>query len=204
MATTKKTTTRTRKPTAPKRPAKPKAPKAQAKPSAKAAKPKAPTKPSAPKRASKAKPKTPTAPEGPSVAELQKEIEAQRAEIDKLGKALGKAKALSKKARTPEQITEGAQIPKGDWRADYQGATVMLYGCDFDRDGELKEIDTEAPAAACFLALPRDTDVGGGGASARNRFMIAAHWNVSEDGESYHGEPCYLREDQLADVWAED
>ena len=141
-----------------------------------------------------AKPATPPV----DIAALVATIDAQKAEIVKLMSKASKARA---NVRTPAEIldngTEG--IAAEDWRLPYQGGEISCR--QFDKKGATLTV-IDGPAVPVLLAIPRSSDPGGEGTSARVTGTIAVHWRRNESGE-YEGNPEYLTSDQLVAVWAD-
>ena len=139
-------------------------------------------------------------------AELSSQVESMKAEIVKLTAAVAKAKARNSKARTLAEILEGITINKKDWRFEYHAAStndgfrISAKRHRFEK-GQLVLMEDHSPIHGCLLAMPRDNDVGGQGANARACDMIALHWEVGEDGQSFMGQPSYLSAEELAEVW---
>lgn len=191
-------------PKAPSKPAKPGTPTALANPDPTPAKP---AKPGIVKAPSMEKPTTgnsqPVAAPEPSkrderFALLLAEIANLKDQIQSLTKASEKASKIN--VRTPAEIVDGVVVDESDWRAQYHGATINVHPYKATRKGEIELLhEGNIPA---LLALPRDNDIGGKGANARNALYIAVHWERGEDG-NYVGAPDYLTIEELATVWAD-
>ena len=103
---------------------------------------------------------------------------------------------------TPQDIIEGISVPATDWRAPYQGQTIDVYAfATPSRASDPLTIDTDR-IVPVFLAMPRDREKQG--AEMRARGMLAIHWNYTEDGKGFLGEPQYLTASELASIWPSD
>ncbi len=158
-------------------------------------------KPAAPMTA-KTVPAMPAAKANGNEAALLAQINELKGEIVALNAAVSKAKSKEPQSRTIEEILEGAQFGKDDWREQYHGHVLTVKAFRYSKDG-VKLEDDGTTIANCLLALPRDKDFGGSGARARNSNQIALYWERSEDGERYFGAPAYVTVNELAEIWAE-
>ena len=188
-------------------------PKAPAKPQVKAqapVAPKAPVKPGKPgvPQAAPAVPKglakAPPAQSGPSVAELQATIAQLKGEVQNLSETVAKAKEKAKaKFRTQEEIVDGFEGPKDDWRTQYHGAEISVFRFAVDAKTDALTIEEPRTVLPALLAFPRDSDLGGQGARARNMGMLAVHWAKTEDGVAFARPPAYVSYEELGTIWAE-
>ena len=137
-------------------------------------------------------------------AALMKELADTKAELSKLN---ARVAATQSKTRTVEQIVDGgdALVPEGDWRLDYQGATIAIRAFEFSgkKGAETIMPYEDGTIVQALLAIPRSGDVGGEGDTIRAMGRIAVYTSVSEEG-TYSGPPCYISTNELAAVWPEE
>jgi hypothetical protein len=175
----------------------------------------APTKPAKPALAAPTKPAVPAAPTKPAVpaaptvdtaAELaaaKKALDAAKAEIVKLTSAVAASKR--KGQRTIGEILLEAPACN-DWRDEQSGWILSTPNFCFDLSqqtviGEEAKIKLHAPRVMirALLAIPRDSERHG--AMARGQGLLAVHVVASEDGSAYAGEPLYLTQGQLGELF---
>lgn len=137
---------------------------------------------------------------------MRAELDKATAEIARLSKLVAKANAKPTNTRTIGDILNGAKLAKGDWREAYHGWIANVQHTEFTKknDPSTFRVMPELPSAMMLLALPRDSDVGGMGASARNQGLIAVYQERLEDGVTFKGIPQYLNEEELAAAYLED
>lgn len=138
----------------------------------------------------------PPAPRDSDNAGIRAALVQAKEEIAKLHKMIAKTKGPIE--RTKDDILEGIEIEDGDWRADYQGATIYVKGWDRDAKGGEAKLTGDA-SYPVLCAIPRDSD-GSWGTDARARGELALHMRRTEKG-TYLGEPHYVDADELATIW---
>ena len=143
---------------------------------------------------------------------LLKMIESMQAKIEQLSKGSKKAQAKARDGRTMSEIFDGIKLPtrKQDWRTEWHedcrdGYRIEINKFDIDKKtGDVILRDDLGTVSNVIGTMPRDSDVGGHGTQARVRGLLALHWELAEDGESYLGMPSYVSEEELATLIVSD
>jgi hypothetical protein len=128
-------------------------------------------------------------------------IEGLKAEIAKQGQMIANMKARPTNVRNKAEILEGIKLVTGDWRKPYHGEEITIF--QYDRKGSAAPHDISTDVRIpVLLAIPRDSDVGGEGATYRANGALAMHYAADESGEAFTGQPLYVTADELTAVWA--
>jgi hypothetical protein len=144
-------------------------------------------------------------------AEMRRAIAQLTETVQQQNEIIAKLKAKPSNVRTMSEIVDGADngLAADDWRVagGYNGAEIHVHQFHaVKRDG--KEIvvsdddDRRLPIAQALLAIPRMSDPGGMGSSAR-AFGQLAVWAIAREDGTYEGPPAYVYQHELAEIWAD-